>query len=231
MALIPIFSVSVFFWVDRFSSYNFFGSSSLIYHTIHNSFILTFSFQLVLVLTSSFIFLDSKFFLANLAILIFWTFDLLMEFRRIVRGSFGGMLSGSWIRITFLILLNSLVGWVWGGCSFVKPWSAVFTGNSGVSKISVIFLILRCNGLSMLLTYHISIISTTLAFVISNTVGVILLLDLGLFLIFLCFGTWGVIGCSRISCLCVSSNSSSSLSDASLRFDKSLWSCCIASFL
>ena len=49
-----------------------------------------------------------------------------------------------------------------GGVSAVKAQSAVFTGNSGVSRISVIFLILGCDGLSMLLTLGISVISTVL---------------------------------------------------------------------
>ena len=98
---------------------------------------------------------------------------------RIARGSFSGMLPGSWIWITFLILLNSVVG----GVSVVKVRSVVFTGNSGVSAISIIFLILGCDDLSMLLTLGMSVISTTfvtrvLFLVVSNTVGVILLLDL-----------------------------------------------------
>ena len=59
----------------------------------------------------------------------------------------------------------------------------MFTGNSGVSAISIIFLILGCDDLSMLLTLGMSVISTTfvtrvLFLVVSNTVGVILLLDL-----------------------------------------------------
>ena len=69
-----------------------------------------------------------------------------------------------------------------GGVSAVKAQSAVFTGNSGVSRISVIFLILGCDGLSMLLTLGISVISTVfvtlvLLLVGSNNAGVILLLD------------------------------------------------------
>ena len=47
----------------------------------------------------------------------------------------------------------------------------------------------------------------------------------------LSFGNWGVTECSWRSYLGVSSNSSSSLSDASLGFNKSLWSCSVASFL
>ena len=70
-----------------------------------------------------------------------------------------------------------------GGVSVVKVRSVVFTGNSGVSAISIIFLILGCDDLSMLLTLGMSVISTTfvtrvLFLVVSNTVGVILLLDL-----------------------------------------------------
>ena len=69
-----------------------------------------------------------------------------------------------------------------GGVPAVKAQSAVFTDNSGVSRISVIFLILGCDGLSMLLTLGISVISTVfvtlvLLLVGSNNAGVILLLD------------------------------------------------------
>ena len=69
-----------------------------------------------------------------------------------------------------------------GGVSAVKAQSPVFTGNSGVTRISVIFLILGCDGLSMLLTLGISVISTVfvtlvLLLVGSNNAGVILLLD------------------------------------------------------
>ena len=57
----------------------------------------------------------------------------------------------------------------------------MFNGNSGASIIPIIFLILGCEGLSMLLTLRISVISTTFAtlvmfLVVSNSVDVILLL-------------------------------------------------------
>ena len=50
----------------------------------------------------------------------------------------------------------------------------MFTGNSRVSGISMNFLILGCDGLSMLLTLGMSVISTTfvtrvLFLVVSNT--------------------------------------------------------------
>ena len=59
----------------------------------------------------------------------------------------------------------------------------MFTGNSGVAKISIIFLILGCDSLCMLLTLGLYVISTTFItpvvfLVVSNTVDVILLLDL-----------------------------------------------------
>ena len=54
-----------------------------------------------------------------------------MGVRQIARISFGGMLSGSRTWITFLILLNSTMGSV----SVVKAGPAVFTSNSGVSRI------------------------------------------------------------------------------------------------
>ena len=57
----------------------------------------------------------------------------------------------------------------------------MFTGNSGVLGISRNFSILRCDGLSMLLTLGMSVISTafvTWVFMFGHIVGVILLLDL-----------------------------------------------------
>ena len=59
----------------------------------------------------------------------------------------------------------------------VKARSAVFTDNSGVSRILTVFFILMCDGLSVLLTLGISAISTTfvtlfLFLVVSNTVWV-----------------------------------------------------------
>ena len=58
----------------------------------------------------------------------------------------------------------------------------MFTGHSGVSIISVIFVVLGCNDFSMLLTCSIAGISITcvtlvLFLVLFNTDGVILLLD------------------------------------------------------
>ena len=64
----------------------------------------------------------------------------------------------------------------------VKARSAMFTDNSGVSRILTVFFILMCDSLSVLLTLGISAISTTfvtlfLFLVVSNTVSVVLLLD------------------------------------------------------
>ena len=71
--------------------------------------------------------------------------------------------------------LFSSIKFCGGGVSVVKAGSVVFTGNSGVSGILIIFLILGCDGLSMLLTLGMSVISTTfvtwvLFLVVSNTV-------------------------------------------------------------
>ena len=99
-----------------------------------------------------------------------------MGVRQIARISFGGMLSGSRTWITFLILLNSTMGSV----SVVKAGPAVFTSNSGVSRISIIFLILGCDGLSMLITLGMPVIKET--FIASSTVCNIWLTGINMFL-------------------------------------------------
>ena len=67
----------------------------------------------------------------------------------------------------------------------------MFNGNSGVSIISIIFVILGCNDFSTQLTCSIAVISTTcvtlvLFLVLFNTDGVILLLDFWVVLFVLC---------------------------------------------
>ena len=117
----------------------------------------------------------------NLGILLFWAFVVLMRVWRIAMGSFGSMLSGSWIWITFLILLNYVV---WG-VSVVKAWSAVFTGNSGVSSISVTFFILVCDVAYFGHIHNLTFATLVLFLVVSNTVDVILLLDFWVLFLYL----------------------------------------------
>ena len=74
---------------------------------------------------------------------------------------------------------------------------------------------------------------TFLSFIYANAVYTFSYIRNFFFFSALCsyFGTWGIIECSWRSCVIVSSNPSSSLSDASLGFNKSFWLCSIASFL
>ena len=123
LALIPVFSAYVTLRI-QIRLRTFFDISPI-------SICLSLLIRLALVSTS-FIFIDSTCFLANLDILLFWASDVPIGVWRIAKGSFASMFSGSWIRITLLILLNSVMGMV----SAVKAWSAEFNGNSSVLRIS-----------------------------------------------------------------------------------------------